>query len=85
MHTLTVTNIKCHGCENTIQDALSWAGATNIHINREEQTISFEWDKTRIIQTLEKIGYPEKDSIAAKNILTTAKSYISCMIGRARW
>ena len=70
-----VENIKCGGCEKSIQKALL------VSIHRDEQKIvvaGIGIDRTEILETLDQLGYPE----AGHNRLTSkAKSFVSCMIG----
>ena len=67
-HSLFFTNIKCNGCAQTIQKALSQGGIENIeiifdannsHLKRE---VRFEWDVQKVIEILSPLGYPEYDS-----------------------
>ena len=77
-----VENIKCGGCEKSIQKALlAKQGVVGVSIHRDEQKIvvaGIGIDRTEILETLDQLGYPE----AGHNRLTSkAKSIVSCMIG----
>ncbi len=82
-NSITVQNIKCGGCANSIQKKLSnITGVSNIEIDIEEGKISWT-DATsdhveEVKNTLAKMGYPEGDS----TLMQTAKSFVSCAIGR---
>jgi copper chaperone CopZ len=80
---ITVENIKCGGCMNSIKTAmLKIANVQEIHIDRETDTISINsslpFERNLIVNQLAKIGYPEKGS---NNLLHKAKSFMSCAIG----
>ena len=82
-NTITVLNIKCGGCANSIQKKLSaLEGINNVEIDVSEGKVSWTDIKTdqstAVKNTLSKMGYPEGDS----TILQTAKSFVSCAIGR---
>ena len=83
MTNLEVVNIKCGGCAKTITKALEELGCTNISVSPDTQKISFEnGDEAQVIQKLESLGYPLKDSEAATSLLKKAKSYASCAVGK---
>lgn len=81
-----VDNIKCGGCENSIKSKLNAEfGFDNIDINRENGLIELEksedFNQEDVTKTLYKMGYPK---IGEGNALVTAKSFVSCMIGRMK-
>lgn len=82
--TLNVHNIKCGGCAASIIDKLSKIGVSNINVDPNEGTVSFESqsenDLEKIKATLSQMGYPEEDP----NMMQTAKSFVSCMVGRIK-
>lgn len=83
MTTLEVVNIKCGGCAKTITKALEDLDCTNISVSHDTQIVSFEnGDEKSVIKKLESLGYPLKDSEAAKSLLKKAKSYASCAVGK---
>lgn len=85
-HSFYVENLKCGGCANTIRKTISkFSGVQNITVDTEESRIDLEVDNSdnqivQIKQKLAKIGYPERGE--ENNMLTGAKSYVSCAIGR---
>ncbi|MBT8190441.1 MAG: heavy metal transporter [Saprospiraceae bacterium] len=83
---IQVDNIKCGGCENSIKSRLnSEFGFDNINIDRETGLIELEksedFNQEHVSTTLYKMGYPK---IGEGNVLVTAKSFVSCMIGRMK-
>ncbi len=80
---ITVENIKCSGCANTITKKLTdECAATNISIDIETGTISLDvenTDATKVAQVLKKIGYPE---VGDNSLASKAKSFASCAVGR---
>lgn len=81
---LTVENIKCAGCINTIKGAmLKMDGVKEVAIDLETQHIHLEGDDNMkqdiIVQKLASLGYPE---LGNNNIVRKAVSFVSCAIGR---
>lgn len=80
-----IENLKCHGCANTIKKELTKIPeVSGITVNFEKSMITVEYDsdnemKDVFQKKLARLGYPEKGK---KNIGNTAKSYVSCAIGR---
>ena len=84
---IEVQNIKCGGCENSIVKGInSVAKVAELTIDREKQVVSFSGEasvKQAVIDKLRAMGYPEKGSVAGLEAgITTAKSFVSCAIGR---
>ena len=80
---VTVNNIKCGGCENTVKNSLSKiAGIENIRVDSSTGEVEFDYPSEetyeKAIQKLNSLGYTEADP----NLIDTAKSYVSCMIGK---
>lgn len=81
---LTVENIKCNGCINTIKGAmLKIDGVHEVAIDLETQHIHLEGDDNMkqdlIVQKLANLGYPE---LGNNNIVRKAVSFVSCAVGR---
>jgi len=78
-------NIKCHGCANSISSKLKSIDIDNHEVIVEEGAIKFEYESEseidKVLSTLKKMGYPERDQ---SNLIDSAKSYVSCMIGRVK-
>lgn len=82
IHNITVENIKCGGCVNSIKTALlKIDGVQNVSIDKDTETVTIDGtsDKNILVQELSKLGYPEKGN---NSFLKQAKSYISCAIGK---
>lgn len=66
---------------NSIKTALmKLDGVSQVEIdeNKELITIDAETEKDFLLSTLSKLGYPEKGN---NNLLSKAKSYVSCAVG----
>lgn len=84
-HSITVENIKCGGCANSIKRGILFnKNIHDVHIDVETGKITFESEKeidvASIKKDLLKLGYPEKGS--KNSVISKAKSYVSCAIGR---
>ena len=84
MNSVRVVNIKCEGCKTSIIETLQKAGARNVEVDVEKQTVSFEGDKDVMSKKLSQMGYPESSSEEAKSVLKKARSYFSCAIGKTK-
>lgn len=81
IHTIEVENIKCGGCMNSIETALTKVeNVTEISIDKETETITLNSDMERgvFVDILSKLGYPEKGH---NSLLHKGKSFVSCAIG----
>lgn len=82
---VTIENLKCHGCANTIKKGVSKIeGVSDVNINMENSSVEFALDETiqkreTVIRKLAKLGYPEKGN---NNFVSKATSYVSCAVGR---
>lgn len=84
MTTIEVENIKCYGCANSIEKKLkSFDELKEVSVDIENGRISFhatdQLATEKVIQTLAKMGYPERGK---GTNLQKAKSFVSCAIGR---
>ena len=82
---LTLENIKCHGCANTITSGLlKIQNVEHVEVNVNESKVTVTYNDNgntlNIIKNkLSGLGYPE----AGKNTIgSKAKSFVSCAIGR---
>lgn len=82
---IIVENIKCFGCRNTvIKEVKKQEEVRSVDVDIETGKVSLEYDGgeetlARIKSRLYRKGYPEKGS---NNIKSSAKSYLSCALGR---
>ena len=86
---LSVENIKCGGCANTITtrlNALDAVSDSQVDIENGVVTITAdESSKAQVAQLLLKLGYPEKGTAEGLKAATAkAKSFVSCAVGRIR-
>jgi copper chaperone len=86
--TITVDNLKCGGCENTIKIALKkMHGVEKVIINSEASEINIVHDasvtRNMLTRALKSLGYPETGTTEGLDaLLTNAKSFVSCATGR---
>lgn len=80
---IQVENIKCGGCANSIKNALmNLGGVDHVEVDINEGTIEVsgaDFNEEAIISKLHGMGYPLPGN---GGIITTAASYVSCMVGR---
>lgn len=82
---ITVENLKCHGCSNTIINSLSKIeGVEKVVVIVENALVEFEYNEKKVdLETVKKklstLGYPEKGN---NSLGANIKSYYSCMVGR---
>lgn len=80
-----VENIKCFGCRNTvIKEVKKQEEVQSVEVDIDSGKVSLEYDGgeetlARVKSRLYRKGYPEKGS---NNIKSTAKSFVSCALGR---
>lgn len=82
---LTVSNLKCGGCANTIIKRLeSIEGVNSVEVFEDQSTVKLSYNSDlaldKVSATLKKLGYPTTDQ--ENTILLKGKSYVSCAIGR---
>ncbi|MGZ0015956.1 heavy-metal-associated domain-containing protein [Yeosuana sp. AK3] len=77
-----VENIKCGGCVNSIKTALlKINNVEEVIIDKDIDTVTVvgNIERSLLIKKLNDLGYPEKGS---NTIIKTAKSYVSCALGK---
>lgn len=84
---IEIENLKCGGCENTIVKGLKAInGVDSVTVDHANKTVVLEADpnlRPQIVEKLLSMGYPEKGSVAGLDKgIATAKSFVSCAIGR---
>jgi copper chaperone len=85
--TVTVENIKCGGCANSIRKALTAIpGVTDVNVDIERGDILVEADeaaRAAVTKRLLELGYPESGAVSGLgSAAAKAKSFVSCAIGR---
>jgi len=82
---IRIENLKCHGCANTITKGIKkYEEVDNVNVNVEESSVEvfYTGDENNILKyknKLTKLGYPEAGH---NSIISSAKSYVSCAVGR---
>ena len=82
---ITVQNLKCGGCANTIKKNLEKLdGVSMVEVEIEKGEVSFEAESdqrlTEVKESLKKMGYPSIDD--TNTLSAKAKSFVSCGMGR---
>ncbi len=86
--TFSVLNVKCGGCANTLKKSLlEEFGEVEVNLEVIPREITLEIDETQIESLrlkLKGLGYPlASDELnTLQKITTTAKSFVSCAIGK---
>ena len=85
--TIEIENLKCGGCENTIVKGLkAITGVNTVTVDHANKSVVLDADtslRTQIVNKLLAMGYPEKGTVAGLDKgIATAKSFVSCAIGR---
>lgn len=89
---VSVENIKCGGCANSIRkQLLALKGVESVEVDVEQGHVSVELAETvdaesfctKVQAQLLKMGYPETGSVEGlKSAGAKAKSFVSCAVGR---
>ncbi|RUM75232.1 MAG: heavy metal transporter [Sulfurovum sp.] len=83
-----VKNVKCGGCANTLKKSLlDEFGEVDVNLNVEPRAITLELKEGQeeaLKLKLRQLGYPlVTDELSAfGTVSTTAKSFVSCAIGK---
>jgi len=86
--TFEVKNVKCGGCANTLKKSLlEEFGEVFVDLEVEPRKITLEMngkEEENLKLKLRKLGYPLlSDELSAfSTVSTTAKSFVSCAIGK---
>ncbi len=85
---LKVNNVKCGGCAGTLtKDLLQDFGEVSVNLNVEPREITIDVGDDQLKELklrLRSLGYPLTTDELSKfqTVSTTAKSYVSCAIGK---
>lgn len=84
-YTISVENIKCGGCAHTVKKGLLLnKQVSSAEVDVESGLITIEGAKDLDLESikadLRNLGYPEKNT--DNNLLTKARSFVSCAIGK---
>ncbi len=88
--TFQVKNVKCGGCAGTLTKALAEEfGEVIVNLEKEPREITLVLDNSQneaLKLALRKLGYPlvTDELTQFQTVSTTAKSFVSCAIGKYR-
>lgn len=82
---ITVQNLKCGGCANTITTNLSSIqNISDVEVVVDESTVTFSSTSTEeaqmVKEKLKSLGYPSIDD--SNSLTSKAKSFVSCATGK---
>ncbi|PHS38709.1 MAG: heavy metal transporter [Sulfurovum sp.] len=86
--TYEVLNVKCRGCANTLTTKLAdefGEVEVNLEVDPRQITLDIEEFKVPALRkALIRLGYPMSDEDLSKleGFTTTAKSFVSCAVGK---
>ena len=86
--TFEILNVKCGGCAGTLTKALKDEfGDIQVNLDIEPRQITLNIEESKIQSLREKLislGYPmsDEDLGTIQKITTTAKSFVSCAVGK---
>ncbi len=86
--TFEVLNVKCGGCANTLTTKLANEfGEVAVNLEVEPRQITLDVEDANIPalrEALKGLGYPmsDEDLTAMEGFTTTAKSFVSCAVGK---
>jgi copper chaperone CopZ len=82
---LVIQNLKCGGCANTITTKLSELKEISmVHVDVELSKVTFEHESegaiNSAVEKLAVLGYPVEGD--KNTVISKAKSFVSCAVGR---
>ena len=86
--TYEVLNVKCGGCASTLTSKLlEEFGEVEVNLEVEPRQITLEIEDAKVTslrQALKNLGYPmsDEDLSTVEGFTTTAKSFVSCAVGK---
>ena len=86
--TFEVLNVKCGGCANTLTTKLAeefGEVTVNLEVEPRQITLDIEDDHIPALrESLKGLGYPmsDEDLSTIESFTTTAKSFVSCAVGK---
>ena len=86
--TYEVINVKCGGCASTLKTSLKdefGEVAVNLEVEPRQITLYIEESQVPALrEKLKKLGYPmsDEDLSTIEGFSTTAKSFVSCAVGK---
>ena len=86
--TFEVINVKCGGCANTLKRSLQKEfGDIEVNLDVEPRQITLNIEESNVPALrlkLKSLGYPmsDEDLSTIEGFSTTAKSFVSCAVGK---
>ena len=86
--TFEVINVKCGGCASTLETSLKEEfGEVEVNLEVEPRQITLDIEESQVPalrEKLKKLGYPmsDEDLSTIEGFSTTAKSFVSCAVGK---
>jgi len=86
--TFEVINVKCGGCAGTLTSKLQKEfGAVEVNLEVEPRQITLDMEESQLPALrakLKSLGYPmsDEDLTRLEGFSTTAKSFVSCAVGK---
>ncbi len=86
--TFEVINVKCGGCANTLKTALKKEfGEVEVNLDIVPRQITLDIEESAmpaLRKKLKSLGYPmsDEDLSSIEEFSTTAKSFVSCAVGK---
>ena len=86
--TYEVINVKCGGCASTLKTSLKEEfGEVEVNLDLEPRQITLDIENSKVPALrlkLKKLGYPmsDEDLSTIEGFSTTAKSFVSCAVGK---
>ncbi len=86
--TFEVINVKCGGCAGTLKTKLAKEfGEVEVNLEVEPRQITLDVEESQLPALrakLKSLGYPmsDEDLTALEGFSTTAKSFVSCAVGK---
>ena len=86
--TYEVLNVKCGGCAGTLTKSLKEEfGDVQVNLDVEPRQITLDIEESKVQALRDKLislGYPmsDEDLGTIQKITTTAKSFVSCAVGK---
>ncbi|NEV94320.1 heavy-metal-associated domain-containing protein [Psychroflexus sp. YR1-1] len=82
---ITVQNLKCGGCANTISKHLNaFEDVSQVNVEAENASVSFAYEKDSTLPKVElklkQLGYPVAGD--TNSYMNKAKSFVSCATGK---
>ena len=84
---IQIENLKCGGCARSIMNGLAqMEGVSNVEVDQDTKRVKFMGEESLrglVAEKLRSMGYPEEGTLEGLSAgVASAKSFVSCAIGR---